>query len=303
MDISSRGVEALAIREGVILGAYNDSQNHCTSCIGKLLHYGPCTKADYDAWRGVSRARCFEEFNRDLGYYVSAVNRGLRVLVSQNQFDALVSITYNIGVGQKGFAGSTFLRLINEGRLAEVGAAILLWNKPPEILGRRRSEVTQFYTPDPPGPRKDPVMAFALMNMNSLLVIDLAGHPTKAEAGWAVGQASLDCGLDQAYEWAHGSPDGSVAIRLTGTDLVLTATSRAPQSPIVLWPYHNGENQRWFVRSASTTVVIESAMDRSLVLEIPNARREPDAPVVLHPYNGHPTQTWTAPPIEARPFD
>jgi lysozyme len=62
--------------------------------------------------------------------YVDAVNGELNVDVKQHEFDALVSITYNIGTGDTvhdkgGMAGSTFIDLVNAKRPAsEVVAAM-----------------------------------------------------------------------------------------------------------------------------------------------------------------------------------
>ena len=47
--------------------------------------------------------------------------------VNDNQFSAMVSLCYNIGV--VGFANSSVLRFTNEGRLAEAAASFALWNK------------------------------------------------------------------------------------------------------------------------------------------------------------------------------
>ncbi len=47
----------------------------------------------------------------DLAPVEAAINRLVTVPLTQNQFDALCSLTYNIGVGA--FAGSTLLKLLN----------------------------------------------------------------------------------------------------------------------------------------------------------------------------------------------
>jgi len=49
--------------------------------------------------------------------YGKAVNHYVQVPLNQNQFDALVSFTYNLGVGA--FKSSTLLRDINHGKIAE----------------------------------------------------------------------------------------------------------------------------------------------------------------------------------------
>jgi hypothetical protein len=66
----------------------------------------------------------------------------VRVPLTQGQFDALVSLCFNIG--GSGFRKSTVVRRLNEGNYRGAADAFLMWNKPPEIMGRRRSEYKQF---------------------------------------------------------------------------------------------------------------------------------------------------------------
>lgn len=60
---------------------------------------------------GITEAKAEELFNQDILKYGC---NGLKVAVSQNVFDALVSFCYNIGV--TGFAKSTLLKMFNEKR-------------------------------------------------------------------------------------------------------------------------------------------------------------------------------------------
>lgn len=61
--------------------------------------------------------------------YAAAVNKAIKVPLSQNEYDALVSFTYNVGIN--GMASSTLVRLINKGvRDADVIRKwFLVWNK------------------------------------------------------------------------------------------------------------------------------------------------------------------------------
>jgi len=61
----------------------------------------------------------------------------------QHQFDALVSICYNIGVG--GLSKSTFVKRINSGNSVDsIVSGIMMWDKPKEIIGRRTKEARLF---------------------------------------------------------------------------------------------------------------------------------------------------------------
>ena len=56
-----------------------------------------------------------------------AVNEFVFAPLTQNQFDALVSLVFNIGV--RAFRGSPTLRRLNEGRPLEAAMAMELWRK------------------------------------------------------------------------------------------------------------------------------------------------------------------------------
>lgn len=82
---------------------------------------------------------------RDVRHAETAVNIGLKNPVAQNQFDALVSLCYNIGVGA--FSGCTALRLVNQG--TDPTLAWVAWDhiKGKESLGlerRRLAELKMF---------------------------------------------------------------------------------------------------------------------------------------------------------------
>ena len=141
MDLSPIGEAVLIAREGRRLKAYKDSVGVWTIGIGHTSAAGaPLVTAGLT----ITSAQCDAIFERDVQKYVTAVRKGLKVAVSQNAFDALVSICYNIGPGA--FAGSTFLKRINAGGTAGAYDAILMWRKPAAIITRRQAEVQQFVT-------------------------------------------------------------------------------------------------------------------------------------------------------------
>ncbi|MCJ2033799.1 lysozyme, partial [Methylobacterium sp. J-068] len=141
MDLSPIGEAVLIAREGRRLKAYKDSVGVLTIGIGHTSAAGPPLVT---AGLTITSAECDAIFERDVQTYVAAVRKGLKVPVSQNAFDALVSICYNIGPGA--FATSTFLKRINAGDTAGARDAILMWNKPAAIVTRREAEAAQFVT-------------------------------------------------------------------------------------------------------------------------------------------------------------
>jgi peptidoglycan hydrolase-like protein with peptidoglycan-binding domain len=81
-------------------------------------------------------------FHHDLGPVIATVNRVVKVPCSQEEFDAMVSIAFNIG--NNGFAGSTIVHRLNAGDVDGAADAFLMWDEPPELMGRRQSERLQF---------------------------------------------------------------------------------------------------------------------------------------------------------------
>ncbi|KQT32462.1 hypothetical protein ASG29_11835 [Sphingomonas sp. Leaf412] len=82
--------------------------------------------------------------------YADHVRGKITVPVTQNQFDAMVSFAYNIGI--KGFDGSSALARLNAGDSAGAAEAMKLWNKSDGkvnqgLVNRRNDEVALFNTP------------------------------------------------------------------------------------------------------------------------------------------------------------
>jgi GH24 family phage-related lysozyme (muramidase) len=139
MDISADGLSALAGREGVRTLAYKDSVGVWTIGVG---HTGAAGLPAPCAGMEISHQAALDLFKLDLRQYVGEVNRAVKVDCTQNQFDAMVSLCFNIGVA--GFAGSSVVRDLNEGDLERAAQAFLLWDHPEELLGRRQAERAQF---------------------------------------------------------------------------------------------------------------------------------------------------------------
>ncbi len=64
---------------------------------------------------------------RDLKQYADAVTAAVKVPLNANQYGALVSWTYNVGVGA--MKGSTLIKKLNAGDYAAVPSELAKWNK------------------------------------------------------------------------------------------------------------------------------------------------------------------------------
>lgn len=112
------------------------------------VHEGDtCDDTQADAW-----------LSEDLATAEEAVNRLVAVPLNQNRFDALVSFTFNAGVGENtpahksGLAGSTLLKLINAGAMGAAALEFTKWDlagghPSAGLLRRRQAEQVLFVAP------------------------------------------------------------------------------------------------------------------------------------------------------------
>jgi len=89
-------------------------------------------------------------FIQDTHTAVNAVNRTIDVALNQNQFDALVSLCFNIGQGN--FASSTLSYMLNKGDYLGAADQFLCWNHTggfvnPGLTRRRIAEHDLFLAP------------------------------------------------------------------------------------------------------------------------------------------------------------
>jgi lysozyme len=144
MHVSPSGRAFLEAEEGFKPRAYADIRGIPTIGYG---HTGPdVTTQDVERGLTWTRAECDAALAADLRRTESAIVSGLRIPPTQNQFDALASLVYNIGV--PGFYTSTVRRLYNLNNLSGSADAFLMWrNAGPHkgvLLGRRMRERALF---------------------------------------------------------------------------------------------------------------------------------------------------------------
>lgn len=116
MNISQNGINLIKKYEGLRLNAYKPVATEKYWTIG-YGHYG----ADVRQGMKITEAQAEEYLKKDCQASVKAVN-SLKLNLNQNQFDALVSFTYNCGSGN--------LKSLCKGRtVEEIGEKIVLYNK------------------------------------------------------------------------------------------------------------------------------------------------------------------------------
>lgn len=107
-------------------------------------HYG----SDVGANQTITDAEATELLRRDILKFENAVNTNVKVEISQSQFDALVSLSYNIGVGA--IADSDTVQYLNEGKIGHAAVDIPSWRRGMgyQILAgleRRRQTELEFF--------------------------------------------------------------------------------------------------------------------------------------------------------------
>ncbi|BAU52962.1 lysozyme [Mucilaginibacter gotjawali] len=155
MNLSKNGFRIIKNFEGLRLTAYRDVAGMWTIGYGSTHYHDGRAVKPGDKLADDLQADAL--FANTLGQYEDAVNRYVKVPLSQNQFDALVSFTYNEGTGA--LKESTLLVKLNEKNYAEAAAHFLAWDKITDpktgqkvvcdtLVQRRREESQLFMQPD-----------------------------------------------------------------------------------------------------------------------------------------------------------
>lgn len=137
---------------------YKDPAGFPTIGIGHLVKRGE----DFSA--GLSEAEKDELYDKDIEKYVEGVNQTITAPMTQDQFDMMVSLCFNIGT--EGFKHSSVARLFNAGNIEGAAEAFLLWKNAggkPILLGRRQREKAIFLTKE----QGEPAMSEPVQEKNS----------------------------------------------------------------------------------------------------------------------------------------
>lgn len=149
------GKNGLALLESFELFKPNmydtDGGGHCTVGWGHLIHKGKCDGRENEKafLKGITKVQGDAILRDDVQRAVNAVNKYVDIPLTENQFDALVSFTYNVGSGN-------LLDMIKDCKgkdgkidLSKIPAQMKMYNKSngkilKGLVRRRQAEVDLF---------------------------------------------------------------------------------------------------------------------------------------------------------------
>ena len=148
MKISEKGLAMIESFEGCLLKASNKLDGVWTIGYGQTgRYYGKKVRKGMTTTKALAHAWLRDH---SIKTYEDAVSAAVKVPLNQNQFDALVSFTYNVGIGA--LKQSTALRLLNQGDYTGAADALTMWTKCngkvlAGLVRRRKEERALFLTP------------------------------------------------------------------------------------------------------------------------------------------------------------
>lgn len=154
--LSDAGLRALIQREGARGRMYHDSAGLATIGVGHLLSRDEqatgtlAIRGHPVAWRtGLTKRQIAALLDQDAAAAEDAVNALVTVPIDQDQFDALVSFVFNVGIST--FKSSTLLRKLNRGNYTAVPQEMKRWiysagRVVAGLIKRREREAEQWFT-------------------------------------------------------------------------------------------------------------------------------------------------------------
>lgn len=141
MKISQAGLDLIKEFEGLRLDAYQDSVGVWT--IGYGSTYWPDGRKVKKGDKLANEAEAEQLLRDTVKTYEAGVNRVVKVHITQNQFDALVSFAFNLGV--TALEKSTLVRKLNQIDVIPVANEFSRWTKAggKEMEGLRRRRAAE----------------------------------------------------------------------------------------------------------------------------------------------------------------
>lgn len=139
MKIDQKGIDFLIEVEAARLNAYQDTKGIWTIGVGATR---------YQDGRRVKQGDKItkEQLNALLHFHIKEAENDITKLVkvplTQNQFNALISFYHNVGITQ--FRSSTLLKKLNKADYIGASKEFIRWIKQPELKNRRVKETELF---------------------------------------------------------------------------------------------------------------------------------------------------------------
>ena len=147
-QLSANGLQFIKSFEGFSAFPYLDSAQVPTIGYGTIV-YDDGTRVTMDD-PSITEAQAEVFLRYQIEQKTTLVDQMLTYPVNQNQYDALISFAYNLGVGA--LHGSTLLDLVNQGNLDAAADEFPKWNHANHVVvdgltRRRAAERVLFLTP------------------------------------------------------------------------------------------------------------------------------------------------------------
>ena len=139
MQISTEGISLIKKFEGCELESYQ--------CAAGVWTIGFGSTHNIEEGMNISKDRAEELLLEDIAEFEESVLESVDMPMSQHQFDALVSWTFNLGPSN--LKASTMLKVLNKGDYEDVPEQIKRWNKAggkvlDGLIRRREAEALLF---------------------------------------------------------------------------------------------------------------------------------------------------------------
>jgi lysozyme len=141
--LTYKGVNFIIKHEGMRRDVYRDIAGYLTVGVGHLV----LPSDNLVEGQIISEDRVHYLLLKDTYEASRAVDNCVTAPLSRNQYDALVSFVYNVGVGA--FCGSTLVKKLNQENYASVPTQLLRWvhaggKKSKGLVNRRNYEINLF---------------------------------------------------------------------------------------------------------------------------------------------------------------
>jgi lysozyme len=135
---SDKGMMDIVAHEAIVLSRYKDVKGIWTIGVG---HTKAAGGLDPETFAGMlSLQQAIELFRADLAKFERRVRRAFKRPLKQQEFDAAVSFDFNTGAIDR----ATWVETFNAGDRDLAIEQIMNWQKPPQIIPRRKKEQRLF---------------------------------------------------------------------------------------------------------------------------------------------------------------